>query len=42
MSAVCALHYWVIGLLRFWVFALYTKYEKLDVCLSCFLPLAST
>ncbi|MEW5692045.1 MAG: hypothetical protein AB1765_01970 [Candidatus Hydrogenedentota bacterium] len=30
MSAVCALHYWVLGLLRYCVFAL-----------SCFLPLAS-
>ncbi|MEW5692737.1 MAG: hypothetical protein AB1765_05525 [Candidatus Hydrogenedentota bacterium] len=30
---------WVIGLLRFWVFALYTKDEKPDVCLSCFLLL---
>ncbi|MEW5693465.1 MAG: hypothetical protein AB1765_09250 [Candidatus Hydrogenedentota bacterium] len=31
MSAVCALHYWVLGLLRFCVFALYTTYEKLKM-----------
>ncbi|MEW5692490.1 MAG: hypothetical protein AB1765_04270 [Candidatus Hydrogenedentota bacterium] len=39
MSAVFALHYWVLGLLGYCVFALYTKDEKPDVCLSCLLLL---